>query len=76
MGKKTLGQAVEQAEKLLDKRGPAGMCEGKHCTGQSCKTAYTGDLCLYEPLQKAWNRQEREGIEYESSLPEVQEEHS
>ncbi len=26
-GKKTLGQAVEQAEKLLDKRGPAGMCE-------------------------------------------------
>ena len=38
----------------------------KYCTGKSCKTAYTGNLCLYEPLQKAWNRQEREGIEYES----------
>ena len=38
----------------------------KYRTGKSCKTAYTGNLCLYEPLQKAWNRQEREGIEYES----------
>ena len=65
-GKKTLGQAVEQAEKLLDKRDLPECVKEKHCTGQSCKTAYTGDLCLYEPLQKAWNRQEREGIEYES----------
>ena len=32
-GKKTLGQAVEQAEKLLDKRGPAGMCEGNIVPG-------------------------------------------
>lgn len=32
-GKKTLGQAVEQAGKLLDKRGPAGMCEGNIVPG-------------------------------------------
>lgn len=32
-GKKTLGQAVEQVEKLLDKRGPAGMCEGNIVPG-------------------------------------------
>lgn len=32
-GKKTLGQAVEQAEKLLDKRGPAGMCKGNIVPG-------------------------------------------
>lgn len=32
-GKKTLGQAVEQAEKLLDKRGPSGMCEGNIVPG-------------------------------------------
>lgn len=64
-GRKTLGQAIEQVENILDKR--ACRCvRRKYRTGKSCKTAYTGNLCLYEPLQKAWNRQEREGIEYES----------
>ena len=32
-GKKTLGQAVEQVEKLLDKKGPAGVCEGSIVPG-------------------------------------------
>ena len=28
MERRRLEQAVEQAEKLLDKKGPAGVCEG------------------------------------------------
>ncbi len=44
-GKRTLGQAVEQAEKLLDKRGPAGMCEGNDLYRAILgKTAYTGEF--------------------------------
>lgn len=65
-GKKTLGQAVEQAEKLLDKRGPAGMCEGNIVPGNLARPRIQEIYACMNRYRKLGTPQEREGIEYES----------
>lgn len=61
-GKKTLGQAVEQAEKLLDKRGPAGMCEGNIVPGNLARPRIQEIYACMNRYRKLGTPQEREGI--------------
>ena len=60
-GKKTLGQAVEQAEKLLDKRGPAGMCEGNIVPGNLARPRIQEIYaCMNRYRKLGTDRKERE----------------
>lgn len=65
-GKKTLGQAVEQVEKLLDKKGPAGVCEGSIVPGNLARPRIQEIYACMNRYRKLGTPQEREGIEYES----------
>ena len=65
-GKKTLGQAAEQVEKLLDKKGPAGVCEGSIVPGNLARPRIQEIYACMNRYRKLGTPQEREGIEYES----------
>ena len=62
-GKKTLGQAVEQAEKLLDKKGPAGVCEGSIVPGNLARPRIQEIYaCMNRYRKLGTDRKERDRI--------------
>ena len=65
-GRKTLGQAIEQVENILDKKGLAGVCEGNTVPGNLARPRIQEIYACMNRYRKLGNRQEREGIEYES----------
>lgn len=66
MERRRLDRLWNRRRSLLDKRGPAGMCEGNIVPGNLARPRIQEIYACMNRYRKLGTPQEREGIEYES----------